>query len=200
MPKIRPLEFLPAPDRPEPPGAELHVWRADLDAAGWPQAEELPEEERQRAAGILTPLACRRWVASRWALRGVLGRYLHRPPAELRFELGEHGKPRLDPADGLFFNLSHSEAVTLIAVAAEGEVGVDVERIAAKHPAAFYARWADQEARLKCLGTGFGPTPPAEAPEPTVHRLDPDPGYAASVAVAAPPTALRCWTFDPPLR
>ncbi len=201
MPKIRRLEFLPAPDRLGAPGAEVHVWRADLDAPRWPGDERLPEDERLRAKAIVRPRSRSRWIASRWALRGVLGRYLHRPAAELRFTTGEHGKPRLaDPTGGLAFNLSHSEAVALIAVGSDREVGVDVERIAARRPAAFYADWAEREARLKCLGTGLsGPVPP-EAAELAVQRLDLGPGYAAAIAVAGPAVALRCWTFDPPLR
>lgn len=171
MPKIRSLEFLPAPHRLEAFEDEVHVWRVDLEAvAPWP------------------------------ALREILGRYLGRPANELRFERGRHGKPHLaSPEDELEFNLSHSASLALVAVARR-EVGVDVERIRAKRPADFYRGWADREARLKCLGTGLtGPLPP-DTPQPAVRRLDAGPGYAASVAVSGPPAALRCWTFDPPLR
>lgn len=171
MPKIRSLEFLPAPHRPEAFEDEVHIWRVDLDpVTSWP------------------------------ALREILGRYLGRPPSELRFERGRHGKPRLaTPEDELEFNLSHSSSLALVAVARR-EVGVDVERIRTKRPVGFYRRWADREARVKCLGSGLaGPVPP-NATEPAVQRLDVGPGYAASIAVSGPPAALRCWTFDPPLR
>lgn len=200
MPKIRPLDFLPAPDPPEPPGAEVHVWRADLDRPRWPETEGLPQDERQRAARILRSPSRRRWVASRWALRGVLARYLGRPAAEIRFETGAHGKPHLaEPGDGLAFNLSHSDAVALVAVATGHEIGVDVERIAAKRPRAFYEEWAVREARLKCLGTGLTEPPPPGAAALAVQRLDLGPGYAAAVATRRP-AEVRCWTFDPPLR
>src|SRR5689334_9960692 len=161
MPKIRRLEFLPAPDRPETPSAEVHVWRVDLDS-----------------------------VTSRWALREILGRYLGLPGEELRFETGEYGKPRLaDPEGELAFNLSHSGSLALVAVARH-EVGVDVERIRPKRPADFYRRWAEREARVKCLGTGLGgPVPPA-ATEPVIHRVDVGPGYAAAVATSEPVAAL----------
>src|SRR5213592_1485211 len=92
------LEFLPAPDRLDPPAAEVHLWRGDLDEPGWPGAAGLPEDERQRAAAILRPLPQRRWVASRWFLRGVLGRYLGGTPSEIRLAAGEHGKLRLTEA------------------------------------------------------------------------------------------------------
>jgi phosphopantetheinyl transferase len=167
MPKIRWLEFLPAPHRLEVPEDELHIWRVDLDT-----------------------------VASRWALREILGRYLGLPANELRFETSRHGKPRLASPEGeLAFNLSHSSSLALVAVARR-EVGVDVERIRTKRPVDFYRRWADREARVKCLGTGLtGPVPP-DSPEPAVHRVDVGPGYAASVALLGP-AKLRGWTFDP---
>jgi phosphopantetheinyl transferase len=167
MPKISRLEFLPAPDRLEVPDDEVHIWRVDLET-----------------------------VASRRALREILGRYLALPPDELRFETGRHGKPRLASAEAeLEFNLSHSGSLALVAVARR-EVGVDVERIRAKRPVDFYRRWADREARVKYLGTGLtGPVPP-DTTEPAVHRLDVGPDYAASVALPGP-AKLRGWTFDP---
>jgi len=170
MPKIRRLEFLPAPDRLESPGDEVHVWRVDLES-----------------------------VTSQWALREILGRYLGLPGEELRFEAGKYGKPRLaDPEGKLAFNLSHSGPLALVAVARH-EVGVDVERIRPKRPADFYRRWADREARVKCLGTGLGVPVPVGTAEPVVNRLDVGPGYAAAVATSEP-LVLRCWTFGPPLR
>lgn len=167
MPKISRLEFLPAPHRPEVPEDEVHIWRVDLEA-----------------------------VASRRALREILGRYLGLPADELRFETGRHGKPRLAaPESELAFNLSHSSALALVAVARR-EVGVDVERVRTKRPVDFYRRWADREARVKYLGTGLTAPVPPDSAEPAVHRLDVGPGYAASVALLGP-AKLRGWTFDP---
>lgn len=162
------MEFLPAPDRLETPGDEVHVWRVDLDT-----------------------------VDSRGALREILGRYLGLPASELRFETNRHGKPRLAALAGEkpTFNLSHSGSLALVAVAGR-EVGVDVERIRAKRPVDFYRRWADREARVKCLGTGLTAPVPPDAVEPAIHRLDVGPGYAASVAVSGP-VELRGWTFGP---
>jgi phosphopantetheinyl transferase len=161
------LEFFPAPDRPEAPEDEVHIWRVDLDT-----------------------------VASGRALREILVRYLGLPANELQLETGRYGKPLLaSPAGELAFNLSHSGSLALVAVARR-EVGVDVERIRAKRPVGFYRRWADREARVKCLGTGLtGPVPP-DAAEPAVHRVDAGPGVAASVAFLGP-AKLRGWTFDP---
>ena len=159
----------------------VHVWRAALDAPGWPGAEELPAEERERAAGFRREQPARRWLAARWALRRVLERYLDRPAAAIELEVAERGKPRL--RDGVLeFNLSHSAGLALVAVTDGRAVGVDVELIEERRPLAFYEDWVRKEARLKCLGVGLG-APPSPA-EVAVSPLDVCPGYAAAVAVA----------------
>ncbi len=160
----------------------VHIWRAALDEAGWPDPGRLPPPERERAASFLREEPGRRWVAARWALRRVLENYLEEPAAEIALELGDNGKPRLRNGDGIEFNLSHSNGLALVAVAAGREVGVDVELIEpgrdlvalaeraldpddvaavrdasdAERPTVFYAAWTRHEARLKCLGTGLG--------------------------------------------
>jgi 4'-phosphopantetheinyl transferase len=199
----------------------VHIWRAALDEAGWPGAQELPPQERARAEGFLRPGVARRWVAARWALRRTLARYLDQPAPEIALAADERGKPRLeDGSGGLQFNLSHSDGLALVAVTEQREVGVDVEAIAPRQdlvalaerglPAeaaaavraappdqqlgAFYVAWVRHEARLKCLGTGLGsPAPPtATATAP----LDVGPGYAAAVAVLGSDVGpLRCRTL-----
>ncbi|HSR94480.1 MAG TPA: 4'-phosphopantetheinyl transferase superfamily protein [Solirubrobacterales bacterium] len=200
------------------PAAGTHVWQAQLDSEGWPGAERLPAEERERAARLRSPLARRRWQAARWALRTVLGRYLEEDPAEVLLRLGKHGKPMLAaPSPVLRFNLSHSADLALVAIAWEREVGVDVERIAPRRELAalarralgraeadaiegmppedrldaFHAAWTRREAVAKCLGTGLWAPPDAEV-ETTVASLDAGPGFAAAIAVTG--------TDLPPLR
>jgi phosphopantetheinyl transferase len=167
------LAFLPAPDRPPSATGEVHVWRLELQQ---PQRSAFGE-----------------------ALREVLARYLGAEPGEIELVVGERGKPRLAGGQ-LHFNLSHSGALGLVAVCAEREVGVDVERLRPKREAAFYWRWAQHEARLKCLGTGLGAPPPPDSPPVAIQPLEVAPGYAAAVAaVGSEPPPLRCWTFDQPL-
>jgi 4'-phosphopantetheinyl transferase len=169
----------------------------------------LPGEERERAERIAAPESRRRWTASRWALRSVLGRYLGEDPAAIELRTGGHGKPELALAPERFdFNLSHSGDLALVAVAAGRQVGVDVERAErdrdflalaerglgpegatavraadpALRPAVFYAAWVRREALLKCFGGGLGnPAPRAPA---AVADLDVGEGYAAALAVA----------------
>jgi len=100
----------------------------------------------------------------------------------------------------LRFNLSHSGDVTLVAVARDSEVGVDVERIRpviemhsiarrwlgrddiADEPE-FYRVWTRHEAMVKALGVGLSGT--AEGFTGTVAEIDAGAGYAAAVAVLA---------------
>jgi 4'-phosphopantetheinyl transferase len=191
------------------PGTEIHLWRADLDAPGWPRRDELPAAERDRAAEFLRPEPARRWVAARWALRIALGRYLDEDPTEIELTLSDRGKPRLAAPGSLRFNLSHSEALALIAVCEEREIGVDVERadpdrdllglartglepaeaeaVAGAPPArraeVFYGAWTRREAIAKCFGEGLAGTVVSAPVE--VAEIDAGPGWAAALAIAA---------------
>jgi 4'-phosphopantetheinyl transferase len=210
------------PLSPHYPDAEVHVWIGTLDRDWW-QADDLPPDERERAATFLRPEPARRWVAARWGLRVVLGRYLGAEPAAVELVLGESGKPRLrDPASELRFNLSHSGEVSLVAITAGREVGVDVEEVnegrdvlalaeralpaadaaeiraapAELRAAVFHRSWARHEARLKCLGVGLSGTPPNSAVAAVPLELGPT--YAAAVAAAGEePFSLRCWSLGP---
>jgi 4'-phosphopantetheinyl transferase len=150
-------------------------------------------------------------TAGRDAARAALGRILAdclgiaEPPPLTR---DEGGKPRLaaDPAQ-LSFNLSHSGALALIAIApGPVEVGVDVERLRPRRDparlaarwlsaadavvvagaseeerqATFHAAWTRHEARVKCTGAGLSGPPPGD--EVVARQLEVGPGYAAAVA------------------
>lgn len=170
--------------RPRIDAPQIHVWRARLDAASPPESallEALSPEERRRAERFRFPLHRRRWIASRAALKTILGAYLDRPPREIGFETGPGGKPRLAGRPGaadLRFNLAHSGEWAVVAVALGRDVGIDVERMrrdaplldlarrwfapeevagllavpAAHRPAAFYACWTRKEAVIKAEG------------------------------------------------
>jgi 4'-phosphopantetheinyl transferase len=199
----------------------LHVWRADLTAAGKECLELLSAPEQERAERSLREEDGRRWGLSRGLLRALLGRYLQVGGHELRFATGEHGKPEL-AGDGpqLAFNLSHSGEIALYAFSATEPVGVDVElsrpsvdevaitrrmigaaeaaRLSTLEPvlraAEFLRLWTRHEAELKCLGVGIGGEHQANpGGRPWIAELEMGPGAAAAVAVATPPRDLRCW-------
>jgi 4'-phosphopantetheinyl transferase len=112
----------------------VHVWRIDLGALAMPAemtVHVLSEDEHDRAARIRQSEARWRFETSRVVLRTLLGAYLGVPAAQLRFDYGAHGKPRLagSPAcSGLVFNASHTAEQLAVALARGGSLGIDIER------------------------------------------------------------------------
>lgn len=155
------MQLEPAPARVPPWGAHnVHLW--------WhatPPAEAAPQARRARLDRLL---------------RQVLSRYVDAAPDALRFAREARGRPFL--ADGgPDFNLSDTGGGTLLAVAAQPRVGVDLERLArtpshralaARYYApdeaaalgaldddaarvAFLQLWTAKEASCKSTGTGI---------------------------------------------
>jgi 4'-phosphopantetheinyl transferase len=163
---------------------DVAVWR--LDVATAPDALEtmsawLDEAERTRAARYRQHADRARFVSSRYALRCLLGQCVGRHPADLRFDLGAHGKPSLASHAGWSFNVSHAGMQALIAISAHRNVGVDIESIdpafdwrpvaemvcGTREQQAIHAGgplqqqhflrcWTAKEALVKALGTGIG--------------------------------------------
>jgi 4'-phosphopantetheinyl transferase len=164
---------------------EVHVWRAALDTS--PQAYAACERvlgpaERDRAVRFHTTRDRRRFVVSHAVLRRLLAGYCRTDPLELRFAVGQWGKPALCPPHAeLCFNISHSGELALYALTRQADIGVDVEHhreelaqdeIAARFfaPAeaaalralppqlrtdAFFRCWTCKEAFIKARGEGF---------------------------------------------
>ncbi|HEX3728938.1 MAG TPA: 4'-phosphopantetheinyl transferase superfamily protein [Opitutaceae bacterium] len=184
MPIDSPSLWEPRAVPPELAEAEAHVWRTRVDWARW-EWHLLPEERRRLQRFRLAEDSARE-ATGRGVLRFLLGGYLGLRPPEVPLAAGPHGKPVLGPAAParLEFNLSHSGAWVLVALARGGRVGVDLERerpvdearIAREffHPeevaewerqaeadrlAAFFRLWTLKEAYLKALGTGLSKPP-----------------------------------------
>ena len=161
---------------------DIQLWHLRLPAqavdADWPT---LSADERARAARYRRPTDRIRFALTRCRLRQLLGAWLDRPPASLRFDCNAWGRPELC-GGGLFFNVSHGGSHALIAISACRRVGVDVEWI---DPAldwqalsgmlctqaelqsiqaipedsrrwAFFRCWTAKEALLKAMGQGIG--------------------------------------------
>jgi 4'-phosphopantetheinyl transferase len=178
---------------------EVHVWRVRLDVSRAELSElagALRSDEHVRAARYRFPRDRVRYIAARGQLRMILGRYLRRDPARVRFAASPHGKPHLAAASGvapLRFNLAHSDDLALIGVAWRRELGVDIERehpdrvdvdvarrmfphedvhaLEALPPAlrqrAFFQLWTIREAYAKATGLGLADTDANAAAPPT---------------------------------
>jgi 4'-phosphopantetheinyl transferase len=125
-----------------------------------------------------------RFVAGRARLRQIVGHYMNRAPESLRFDYSPTGKPSMAPSKGqepLRFNATGSEALALVVLRMDADVGVDIERI--RHlpdaPALakrmlsadeygeftsipeelqqtrFFEYWTRKEALAKALGSGL---------------------------------------------
>ena len=113
---------------------EVHVWRANLDAA-FPLLNSLQKllspRELNRYQRFHRQKDAAYFLARRGVQRLILERYVGIPPSTLRFARSKHGKPELVTQRNealVSFNASHSDGLALYAIACEREVGVDVER------------------------------------------------------------------------
>jgi 4'-phosphopantetheinyl transferase len=116
-------------------GNEIHVWHAalDRDEKILGQLEStLSLDEKARADRFHFVNDRNRFVVARGVLRELLGKYLQQSPASVEFSYGKHGKPFLsggNASTGLCFNLSHSAALAVYAIAKGRNLGIDVERV-----------------------------------------------------------------------
>ena len=165
-----------------PAEGEIHIRLVTLEQI--PCNLFLSPDEVQRADRLLNRQARSRFVAGRNVLRQSLARYLDLDPARLCLATNEHGKPRLSgehSGSGLFFNLSHSENLAILAITTGCELGVDIELVREglefhsmarqffsprehselfslppeRQRDAFYRCWTRKEAYLKGCGKGF---------------------------------------------
>ncbi|SHM70210.1 4'-phosphopantetheinyl transferase [Duganella sacchari] len=200
-----------APAR-RPPAGELHAWMVQLDdclATDDDCLEVLDQSERARAGRFAFAPLRRRYLAAHAALRGILGHTLGLAPEQVALSSDANGKPRL--ADGmppLSFNLSHSHGMAVVALAPQGEIGIDIEccaplplllplvrrhfSVQEKHAfwtldenqrlAGFYRWWTGKEACLKALGVGL--SSPLDG-----FSIEFRPGYALRMLEAPAPMA-----------
>jgi len=165
----------------------VHVWLLD---------QNLPADRIERLRTVLTVDEIeradrfkfakhrRRFVACRGQVREILAHYLQDDPTRIAFEYGPNGKPALaEPwsKSQLEFNVSNSEELSLIAVAFNRPLGVDIEFIKPPHDfeaiarhffapvevavldsltgdarlAGFFDCWTRKEAVLKAVGAGL---------------------------------------------
>ncbi len=200
---------------------EVDLWWLAVPTRAWATAPGCLSREERAEAGRRTGRPRRRYVVTRALVRTVLAGYLDRPPASVPLVQWPHGKPRLDAAEGLCFNLSHSGTILVVAVTAGTEIGVDVEFVRpmrrdvqlarrwfseadaaslAAAPSALRAQrfmelWTRREAIAKLSGAGLWGSSSLDSQNAavgtSVFNVDVAPGYAAAVAVTGPPRPVR---------
>ena len=136
----------------------------------------LSPAEQRRATAMVDPKRRTDWRAAHIALRLALERVAGHAMRSCPYEIDSFGRPSL-PAPAPAFSLSHTTGLAVVAVAARGQVGVDVEarrqivisperraRLVAAGiaagggtPADAVAAWTRLEALGKARGTGVGP-------------------------------------------
>ena len=166
---------------------EIHVWKISLPSPeSWlPKLwKVLNAEEHQRAKRYKTQTLRDTFVTARGTLRLILQRYLHTDAAHIQFASETHGKPYItDQATSppITFNLSHSAELALLAIAANRQIGIDIEhdrrttnypgminRICSPQEQVFFKDlppeeqqkmfltcWTRKEAYVKALGQGI---------------------------------------------
>lgn len=161
---------------------EVHLWYLQLDAKrDLIELKTLSKEERERADLFHFEADRFRYAATRSQLRRLLGGYLQMAPERVRIELESSGKPFVRSEKKVFFNLSHSHEMALLAFAINVNVGVDLEFVRKeleleeladrffsideraamrsvsvdKKTRLFYEIWSAKEACLKASGMGL---------------------------------------------
>ena len=162
----------------------IDVWALDLDHRVSPSGtplDVLSDEEKERANRFHSDRDRDRYRSGRTLLRLLLAGYLEVDPGSVPIIYNGHGKPGLDGARDVDFNLAHSEGVAVVAVTDGRAVGVDIERVRAgfaghgvaeafftaaevvalrrlpapEQEVAFLACWTRKEAFVKAQGGGL---------------------------------------------
>jgi len=172
------------------PANHIHIWLTSTDEAREPALLArydalISADERLQAARFHFPEDAHRYLITRALVRTVLSRYAALEPVQWIFEKNAYGKPSIaNPqamAEGLHFNVSHTQGLIALVVSRGAAVGVDLEHRTARadlmelaqatmtrwewdalHPlpakdreTRFYQHWTLKEAYIKARGRGL---------------------------------------------
>ncbi|MFD2113393.1 4'-phosphopantetheinyl transferase family protein [Thiorhodococcus fuscus] len=216
-------------ERPTRSGDFIHLWRIRADDSGMALDDciyLLGTRQRERADRMRHAAYRERYIRAQAGLRLVLSRYLDAAPDSIRFSHGPAGKPFVEAANPIAFNLTTTGDLALVAICAgnspDSDIGVDCEWIRPRidiHAVArrmfapevvealaelpeterlerFYRSWTALEADAKCDGRGLFRPRAPGAKPPQVLHCVPESGYVAAIARTHLP-ALETWsTFD----
>ncbi|MEH6358413.1 MAG: 4'-phosphopantetheinyl transferase superfamily protein [Pseudomonadales bacterium] len=117
---------------------DLYIWHIPFGGKALLEQRFAPlpsKEESTRAANFTHPELHQCYLKTRWAMRDILGLYLHTAQADIQLRYAKLGKPELIPGAhslDIRFNLTHSGDGALFAVTLGSEVGIDMERVRQK--------------------------------------------------------------------
>lgn len=201
---------------------QIHVWRIPLSANQNSIRIArllLSKDEVMRADRFCFERDRRRFTVARASLRRVLACYIKMEAQHLVFDYSHSGKPRLSntqESTPLNFNLSHSGDVSLLAIAPDFSLGIDIERVVefdaklrdvarhffssdefenlqalpdAQKSQAFFSYWTRKEAYIKAQGAGLA----IPLNSFSVSRSDDD--GAGNIRVYGDPGTTRIWTI-----
>ncbi len=133
------------PAQPLPEGAQVDVWtlRHSNSSASTdlPQSDILSIQELKRQARFVTPELRNRFRSRREMIRRTLS--LYRPDIHASkwiFSHNDLGKPQIHSSlcnKDLYFNLSRTNGMTLLAVAGVDHMGIDVENTTIREPRSY---------------------------------------------------------------
>ena len=166
---------------------EIHLWTVSIDKLK-EQADRLKsllsEEEKRRVSFYKFEHTQLSYIVSQAVLRMLLSSYLDVKPADVKMGTHKKGKPYLIHDRSVFFNISNSYDLCVLAFSCDAEVGIDLEKFRdlpdidqlieknltrrerkylLKDPENklnwFFRFWTYKESYLKAIGEGMRLTP-----------------------------------------
>lgn len=158
----------------------LIIWQFPTNVA-FPEATRyLSAAEKERAQRFYYDYHRIRYTVSHALTRAILAQYANISPEKLIFSQHKYGKPYLENAPQIEFNLTHSKDLALLAIGQSHPVGIDIEYFKARgyqgisemmyshneqrlvenavsniKPLIFFKIWSQKEAVIKADGRGI---------------------------------------------
>ncbi len=113
----------------------IHLWVIPLDGTNRPLEDFrsiLSNEEKEQWERFSFSDLQRRYAIAHVRMREIISDYIKIKPSDITFTTNVFEKPFLVEANGLsniYFNLSHSHDIAVLAITQSRKVGVDVERL-----------------------------------------------------------------------
>ncbi len=167
-----------------PPGVRVRWVDLRVDDLEVARRRELLSSAERAHADLGDPRVRAQRVLVRAAARELLGAAMGLPPRAVPLTVTAAGRPQV-AAPGWDVGWSHADDVAVVAVAAGGLVGVDVEPVSSHDDAGSAEAWVRREAAWKRDGRGLGVLRQDPDPELPGRLLTAPPGHVAALATSA---------------